>query len=284
MIKIYNIRIEEIATQYLVKIKKLKFRDGKFDYIFSKNIDEIILTKPENFDQLLRKHQVSIELKEDFKNYMVGQYNRIIYDNKIGYWLAKNLKVDVCPYCNINMTPTLNTDKFKTRPQMDHFKSKSSFPLLAISFYNLIPCCPVCNIIKLEQNVDINPYSEDFSQNPFEIDQPINAIFYGSKSENANWEIQFAIKENPYTSNIEVFGLKDRYNELKDYTEEIVFKAITYNKGYFESIQQSFKLMALSKSEMDRIIFGNYVSPEDFHKRPLSKLTHDILEQFDVKF
>jgi hypothetical protein len=284
MIKINNLRIEEIAKHYLVKIKELKFRDGKFDNIFSKNIEEIILSKPENFEQLVLKHQVSIQLKEDFKNYMIGQYNRIIYDNQIGYWLAKNLKVDVCPYCNINMTPTLNTEKFKTRPQLDHFKSKSSFPLLAISFYNLIPCCPVCNIIKLERNVNINPYSEDFSQNPFKIDQPLNAIFYGSKSEKSNWKIQFVNEADPYKSNIEVFGLEDRYNEVKDYAEEIVFKALTYNDGYYDSIKQTFDQMSLTKSEMDRIIFGNYVSPEDFHKRPLSKLTHDILEQFDVKF
>lgn len=283
MIKIYNLRIEEIATEYLIKVKKLKFRDGKYNNIFSKNIDEIILSKPENFDQLLRKYTVSIELEKGFKKYMVGQYIKIIYDNKIGTWLAENLKVDVCPYCNINMTPTLNTDKFKTRPQLDHFKSKSSSPLLAISFYNLIPCCPVCNIIKSEKNVDINPYSKDFSENPFNIEQPMNAIFYGSKSEKADWKIQFANETDPYKSNIEVFGLKERYNQIKDYAEEIVFKALTYNDGYYESILQTFDQMLLTKSEMDRIIFGNYVSPEDFHKRPLSKLTHDILEQFDVK-
>ncbi len=284
MIKIYNLRIEEIATEYLIKVKKLKFRDGKYNNIFSKNIDEIILSKPENFDQLLRKYTVSIELEKGFKNYMVGQYIKIIYDNKIGTWLAENLKVDVCPYCNINMTPTLNTDKFKTRPQLDHFKSKSSSPLLAISFYNLIPCCPVCNIIKSEKNVDINPYSKDFSENPFKIEQPMNAIFYGSKSEKADWKIQFANETDPYKSNIEVFGLKERYNQIKDYAEEIIFKAITYNDGYYESILQTFDQMSLTKSEMDRIIFGNYVSPEDFHKRPLSKLTHYILEQFDIKF
>ena len=31
------------------------------------------------------------------------------------------------------------------RPQFDHWFPKKKYPLLAISFYNLIPCCTYCN-------------------------------------------------------------------------------------------------------------------------------------------
>lgn len=44
------------------------------------------------------------------------------------------------------------------------------------------------------------------------------------------------------------------------------------------------KLLTLVKNEEDllRLIFGGYISDEDLHKRPLSKLTKDILEQLEI--
>ena len=38
-----------------------------------------------------------------------------------------------------------------------------------------------------------------------------------------------------------------------------------------------------SKEEIMRIIFGNYILPEDMNKRPLSKLTRDILDELKIK-
>lgn len=281
MIKINNQRINEIAHEYLNKIEITG--DQEFCELLNNNKSQIILAQPAQLIDINEKFcNYDAPMFNTFKKFMNDLYQKNI--GKHGHWLTKSLGINVCPYCNLNFTHTITKKSKKIRPEIDHFYPKSKFPLLALSFYNLIPSCPVCNHTKRVEILRINPYSKDFSENPFNIEQPMNAIFYGSKSEKADWKIQFANETDPYKSNIEVFGLKERYNQIKDYAEEIIFKAITYNDGYYESILQTFDQMSLTKSEMDRIIFGNYVSPDDFHKRPLSKLTHDILEQFDVKF
>jgi len=62
--------------------------------------------------------------------------------------------------------------------------------------------------------------------------------------------------------------------------QEIVFKACAYNDDYYQSLIESFSELGLSESEMKLMIFGNYIDPVDYGKRPLSKLTAEILEQF----
>src|SRR3546814_568677 len=64
-----------------------------------------------------------------------------------GYNLAENMPINTCIYCNRLYTHTIITDKreFIARPTFDHWFPKATFPLLSLSFYNLIPSCNVCN-------------------------------------------------------------------------------------------------------------------------------------------
>ena len=220
-----------------------------------------------------------------------------------GYWLAKKLGVTVCPYCNRQYTFTIqkHNKDHGTRPQFDHFHSKDAYPFFSLSFYNLVPSCPICNIIKSTKPIGINPYIKGFEDCKFHITNPINCILDGNnynwkiKPKNTNgknksndkkdevsngkWEIEFKNVTNDHYLNVEVFALAELYNEHKDYVQEIVFKACTYNDDYYQSLMESFSDLGLSKSEMKLMIFGNYVDPEDYGKRPLSKLTAEILEQ-----
>ncbi|OAV71393.1 hypothetical protein Barb6_01430 [Bacteroidales bacterium Barb6] len=83
--------------------------------------------------------------------------------------------------------------------------------------------------------------------------------------------------------NIEVFGLKELYNQHIDYVEEIIDKAQAYNADYYDSLIQSFSGLGKTPTEIDRCIWGNYIETADHCKRPLSKLTRDILEQLGIK-
>ncbi|KAA6310471.1 hypothetical protein EZS27_038231 [termite gut metagenome] len=83
--------------------------------------------------------------------------------------------------------------------------------------------------------------------------------------------------------NIKVFGLKELYNEHIDYVEEIIDKAQAYNSTYYDSLIQSFSGLGKTPAEVDRYVWGNYIETADQCKRPLSKLTKDILEQLDIK-
>ena len=146
--------------------------------------------------------------------------------------------------------------------------------------YNLIPSCPTCNHAKGEERISINPYIKGFDAScKFAIDKLEWCILNGDRK---SWNIKLP-DIGDHLSHVNAFVLSELYNQHKDYVEEIVFKAKSYNEGYYKSLINSFSGLGLSESEMNLLIFGNYISMDDFDKRPLSKLTADILEQLEIK-
>lgn len=77
----------------------------------------------------------------------------------LAYWLQRQLNVKVCPYCNRMYTTTLYGKK-RIRPDFDHFYPQSRYPYLAVSLFNLIPSCNVCNKAKS----DYAEIKEDFEK------------------------------------------------------------------------------------------------------------------------
>lgn len=57
------------------------------------------------------------------------------------------LDVKVCPYCNRCLIEPINdgADKKTVVGELDHFYCKSKYPYLAVSLYNLVPSCGICN-------------------------------------------------------------------------------------------------------------------------------------------
>ncbi len=76
------------------------------------------------------------------------------------YKFVETIDLKTCPYCNRNYTFIVDEESGKLRPEIDHFYPKSIYPFLSMSFYNLIPSCPICNHTKsskIKENL-INPY------------------------------------------------------------------------------------------------------------------------------
>ncbi len=65
-----------------------------------------------------------------------------------------------------------------------------------------------------------------------------------------------------------------------DYIREIAIKAIEYTPEYLEYLKSRGYL----GSKALRLFFGNYIDPKFFNLRPLSKITHDIIEQLQPKY
>lgn len=212
---------------------------------------------------------------------------------KIKYDLLQKLNVKVCPYCNRNYTLTLKKAEngVNLRPDFDHFFAKSMYPILALSFYNLIPSCAICNRnLKGSEEFSLkthcHPYLEDFGT---------NATFqYNPKSVNQALgiddccEIKLDIEPNTpkdmrekIEKNIEVFGLNGIYSEHGDIVAEIITKYYKTNGKYLESLEQLFN-GKVSSSELYRLAFGNYEKEVDFGKRPMAKLTSDIVKQLKL--
>ena len=66
----------------------------------------------------------------------------------------------------MDLTLFVAKDK-KIRPEFDHFYDKATYPVLSLSFYNLIPCCHICNATlkttkKFSLKSHIHPYHDSF--------------------------------------------------------------------------------------------------------------------------
>lgn len=278
MIEINIKDIENICSEFGNKIKGKKRRSkNRFYRYYQEHIEQIIFCPAHNLSNIIKLFESEFspnyaeEEWSEFRKYMIGQYDSFIKAN--GIWLAKALNVSVCPYCNRQYTFTVDR-KQKIRPQFDHFYPKSLYPYLALSFYNLIPCCPICNHSKGNRIISQNPYTGGFASNSnFKIDRLDKCLMH-----NENWNIVINNSEQ-CQANIEAFSLSDLYNQHKDYAKEIVFRAVAYESPYLKAIKKEFGRFNLSESEIERIIWGSYINPDEFGKRPLSKLTHDIMQQ-----
>jgi hypothetical protein len=193
----------------------------------------------------------------------------------------QKLDIRVCPYCNRSYTFTINKNNKKIRPEFDHFYPKDTYPFLALSFYNLIPSCPICNHTKKTSEISIHPYIEGFDENcKFKINDIEECLLNDDYS---NWRVSFDKINDRFDKNINVFALKELYNEHKDFVSEIVFKARAYNTDVYKSIIETFKEQGLTEKEMKLLIFGTYIEKNEIGLRPLSKLAKDIIEQIGIE-
>jgi hypothetical protein len=200
------------------------------------------------------------------------------YDNwgkrsKYGaYFFVDKIGLKTCPYCNRNYTFIVDEDSGKLRAEIDHFHPKSIYPFLAMSFYNLIPSCSICNHTKKDKNNLnlLNPYEMQYNHFKFSyIPQKIN--FYIFKKEKYDFD-NFEIKLFGNNANLEVFKLEELYKQHKDVVLELLIKKAYYPKSYIKEL----KNFGFNDDEVYKYLLCNYKKDEDLHKRPHSKLIKDI--------
>jgi len=206
------------------------------------------------------------------------------------YQLTGSLETNTCPYCNRQYTFTVfqrNGNKI-SRPALDHFLPKSRHPFLALSFYNLIPACTVCNsglkgALEISYSKFLNPYEENdkhglmrFTYIPEDYE---SSIGLGNR---IKIEAQYAgdpddqTLNNKVNGNISLFSLNELYHNHRDIVQEIIWKRHHANDHYISILQRMFKKFDLSTDDAYRFAYGNYYKEKDFYKRTLSKLTKDI--------
>lgn len=59
---------------------------------------------------------------------------------------------------------------------------------------------------------------------------------------------------------------------------ELVWKSKTYNAHMIASLQRDFSELFSPDKDVRDLLFGQYLGENDAHKRPLAKLTQDILK------
>ena len=276
----YLNKIKFIKTAKLIntkeKVYKICLLDSKYALIgfqvkFQKAFEEDIKGK-------------SATLTERTYEYIKTEYEKLYFkfsSHVAADKILKVMKVNVCPYCNRQYTFTVLS---KTRPEFDHFFPKSDYPFLAISIYNLVPSCGLCNKAKSNSVFEkfLYPYEESFEDKGihFEISNLIGNLL---KQE------EIIVKLEPIENQQDlielynkIFKIESLYQQHSDYISELLYKNYIFNDEAIESIYRSYKKLFNSPSELKQLILGNY-EPDNFNQRPLSKLTKDIMQQLVIK-
>jgi len=300
MIKINIDDLEKTLSNHAEKVQNYINYDAlqnREKIYIKKNIEYILKAKPDEFeDVILKVRQNNIDNNRLKKAFVGGaKYGGSIGYSKFSakgttlynaYDLAQKLKVNICPYCNRNYTFTIKEKNSKsTRPDFDHFYDKGTYPILALSFYNLIPSCILCNsrlksTAKFSINTHLHPYKDSFNDYAkFKLKILDSKFYYDEKS----FEIKLETKEEKAKKIKEDFALETLYQEHKDIVLELIQKREIYPDSYIDDLFQQYEgTLFKNREDVLRHITGGYIEDKEINKRPLSKLIKDISEELDL--
>lgn len=200
------------------------------------------------------------------------------------YKLAEDLDVRTCTYCNRNYTNTVISSNGKkiTRPQFDHYFDKNQNPLLAVSFYNLIPSCSICNSsIKGTHKMTLTDYTHPYLDNAL---RDIRFTYkYTRKSKNGLQVKVVTPDPSKVKNTVDTFAIEEVYDS---HTSELLdlLRTKQYFSDRYLSILKSnlLKDVIVSKEDLYRIVFGTEYDETNFISRPFSKFKSDILKELGI--
>ncbi len=230
---------------------------------------EIIKADFETLGEIVKKLDEIEEFK--YKKYMIDK----LYEDRFPRQeFVESLGVTVCPYCNRNF---VNSTTERTMCELEHFYRKEKYPLLAVSFYNLVPVCHTCNHVKGTKDISYSPHDKKYEASDLiDFDFYLKGMDYLHDPKDIGIEIDASKR---MIQNVKVLQLDKVYQIHTDVVQECIKKAMIFNPEYLDYLYTEYKSLFRTKEELYRIIFGNHIEEESFGKRPLAKLTHDVLEK-----
>jgi len=237
----------------------------------------------DNLKYMSLLNKINPILKNVFEDFYEKEWDEIEEYDRYIFVTKHNLKT--CPYCNMGYILISKRDEKKKnglRPEIDHFFPKSIYPYLAMSFYNLIPSCKVCNHTKGSKDTYIDgllsPY--EMEDNTFQLTYRLRNINFRQVKKqkyNVNESFEIEFKKIDKHSN-KYFKLDKLYEQHKDIVLELLIKKAYYPQSYIEELSA----FGFSQDEIYRYLFSNYSEDKDLHKRPLSKLIKDISTELGI--
>lgn len=281
-------RIELILNSPPKKIYQWQlvfFRNIVPNFVFADWLNYINITKTRLFNT--EENRLKMIFDNIYKE--VGQifnYDNFCVQKKKNYCaynLANKLNIPTCVYCNRIYTKTvIRRDKKKvTRPTFDHWYPKSKFPLLALSFYNLIPSCNVCNTgvkgsVFFSLSTHFHPYCKNLK----------NDFKYTFSYDHRDYD-KFSFKivsENDFSKrSVDAFELENIFKAHEDEIEDLRKIKDAYSEDYIDMLESKILPgISLDRNEVYRLAFGVHFQEAQFDRRPLSKMKKDILVELGI--
>lgn len=299
----YEVRIDEFAKRSKARIGKLihpkSTLEDEHNYLklLHNRLPELVKEGPEQiekriveFESIIPNCVMKSANKSKFREAILQALDYEKMRSEILSDFFGELEIKACVYCNSMLTVAVeNVDGVtRARLQADHFHSKSKYPFLSISLYNLYPVCGPCNNVKSANDVQFELYTSDVNKtkvSDYKFEIPRAGISKYIITRNANdllIEFHEPKVSNPAKSFNELFDINGIYNTQKDLAEELIIKARIYNKPYKNFLIKTFPRLFNNSNLSNRVLVGNYCNPEDIHKRPMAKFTQDIAKQLKL--
>lgn len=262
---------------YLANIKAINVWCKKNIVVNGKtySFPEVIQADFETLTRIAKKLDSCTMLPTQYKDFMI----KTLYMNRFPRKeFMESLGVTVCPYCNRNF---VNSARKRTMCDLDHFFNKDTYPILAVSFYNLVPVCHSCNHSKSVQDVSYSPHDRRYKTDDLlTFDFYLKGIDFLSDEKEIGIEIG---ESKEIRDNISVLKLREVYQVHSDIVQECIKKAIAFSPEYLSYLYYVYGNLFESEEELYRTVYGNYIEEKSYGKRPLAKMTSDILKKlFEV--
>lgn len=197
------------------------------------------------------------------------------------------LGIKTCVYCNTQYALTIDEECEESAAfyELDHAWPKAKYPFLAISFFNLQPCCGPCNKRKSDKG---KPYSIYVEKSPAEsiVQFSINnesLVDYILTHNRDNLKIQVDTEDKELSDLYDKIGVRKRYSKLNDEAEEMIWKAKIYNEAYFKQFYAAYGRTPINtNTNLFRLLYGIYAGEENVYSRPLTKMKQDIAKQLKM--
>lgn len=296
--------------KYLELLKKI-INKGK-DFIIqkelfldyeNKEIDKIIkIMKKKNkkSKSILEIRFEKLNISEEYLPNQLFCYKKLQTGNKDWnrHKLLSLIGIEICPYCQRNYISSYeeNNDE-KTTADLDHFYPKSLYPFLALSLYNFIPSCQICNS-RFKGNKDTRDsvylYEEGFDELgvKFKTSKEVISEILGERYSDFYVKIDYENLKNKedgekVKNSIENLGLDRVYKKSHNqYIQNLLYNIEKYPENYLENCVEMFESNVDKKKQLEE--YFKDIVKEPYRKRiengePLAKLTKDILEEFNIK-
>jgi hypothetical protein len=280
MEKLINKRINKLKSPSAAKFFRTKV-NGR--------LNDILGGKPAQIKAISDELNVFIKASPIIRRSVEEVFNYDWFCDKCenrydAYTLADKLGSYTCTYCNRNYANTIITRHGKkiSRPVFDHFFDKGQNPLLALSFFNLIPSCSVCNSnIKHKKNFDLATHVHPYLD---EIIKEFNFSYkYSSKSKNGLEVVVSSSAGSKTKRTLEDMEVEVVYNSHTTDLKDLLDIRYKFSDNYLSILSsQVLKGINIPKSDLYRLAFGTELLETDFHKRPLSKFKRDILIELGI--
>lgn len=289
--------IEDLDTKDSRNLLR-RYNHALYDFLYDNagkpntdNVKELLLAGRKRMEEFIRQFPPNRSSPKPDELLATAFRYKNFSNRKVVNEILREMEIPVCPYCNRLYITVLK--RKKVRPQLDHFFPKSLYPYLALSLYNLVPSCGVCNQAKADWNTYktplLYPYEEEFGEEVvFTLNLRDKSDFV-RKMRGDSSQIRVEICNSSHSPDLkqkvtkqdELLHLTDLYGEHGDYVADILKSYHINTETRVEELLQCLPELFSSRDEVRSIMFMNNVSHDQWGRRPLAKLTHDILWELD---